>query len=170
MELVELGELTDEAWADLIAGEREPFGAVGAGLEWRAKDRHLALRTHPGRLVAVAGVVTVTVHVERLGRLEVVGVGSVFVRRSERGRGLMSKLLPPLLRLAESIGPDRAMLFCRPELVSVYERIGFRSIRSPVRVDQPHGRVEMPMAAMWRALRVGAGWPAGRVEVQGLPF
>jgi hypothetical protein len=37
-------------------------------------------------------------------------------------------------------------------------------------VDQPYRRLEMPMAAMWRTLRVGAGWPAGRVEVPGLTF
>jgi hypothetical protein len=92
------------------------------------------------------------------------------VTRSLRGRGLMSTLVEPLLRLAEGLGPERAMLFCRPELVAPYRRLGFIEIAAPVWADQPEGRIEMPMAAMWRALRPGAKWPPGRVDVRGLPF
>jgi hypothetical protein len=33
--------------------------------------------------------------------------------------------------------PERAMLFCRPELVPVYERFGFIAIAAPIWVDQP---------------------------------
>jgi hypothetical protein len=39
-----------------------------------------------------------------------------------------------------------------------------------VSVEQPGGRVEVPLSAMWLALRVGQEWPAGRVDVHGLPF
>jgi hypothetical protein len=68
------------------------------------------------------------------------------------------------------MGPDRAMIFCRPELVSLYERLAFAEITAPVWVSQPDGPIEMPMRAMWRALREGATWPPGRVDVQGQPF
>jgi predicted GNAT family N-acyltransferase len=170
MELVELGALTEQDWADLTAGENEPFGPVGAGLAWRAKDRHVALRARDGRLVAVAGAVIATVEIEGAESFEVVGLGSLIVTRSARGRGLMSRVVEPVLRLAEGMGPDRAMIFCRPELVALYRRLAFAEITAPVWADQPDGRVQMPEPAMWRALREGAGWPPGRVDVRGLPF
>jgi predicted GNAT family N-acyltransferase len=170
VELVELGALTEQDWAALEDGEAEPFGPVGSGLAWRPKDRHVGLRTPDGRLVAVAGAVVATIEVEGMKGFEVVGLGSVLVTRSRRGRGLMSRLMEPLLRLAEGLGPDRAMLFCRSELVALYGRRGFVDIGAPVWADQPEGRIEMPLAAMWRALRDGAEWPRGRVDVRGLPF
>jgi len=170
VELVELGALTEQDWAGLEDGEHEPFGPVGARLAWRPKDRHVGLRAPDGRLVAVAGAMVAAIEVEGAQGFEVVGVGSVIVTRSLRGRGLLSRLFEPLLALAEGLGPERAMLFCRPELVELYRRRGFIEIDAPVWVDQPGGRIEMPLAAMWRALRDGAEWPPGRVDVRGLPF
>jgi GNAT superfamily N-acetyltransferase len=171
VELVELGSLTDRDWAGLTAGEHDPWGPLGAGLQWLAKDRHVGLRGSDGRLLAVAGATLVTIEIEDAGSLEVVGLGSLLVTHSMRGRGLMSRLVEPLLKLAGELGPDRAMIFCRPELVALYGRLSFTEIEAPVWVDQPQGRVEMPLAAMWRALRTGGGdWSPGRVDVRGLPF
>jgi predicted GNAT family N-acyltransferase len=170
VELVELGALTKRDWAELQDGEHEPFGPVGAGLAWRPKDRHVGLREPDGRLVAVAGAVIAVIDTEGAQGFEVVGIGSVIVTRSLRGRGLMSMMVEPLLALAEGLGPDRAMLFCRPGLVALYSRLGFVEIAAPAWVDQPGGRIEMPLAAMWRALRDGSEWPSGRVDVRGLPF
>jgi hypothetical protein len=62
------------------------------------------------------------------------------------------------------------MLFCRPALTSLYAQFGFVTIEAPVWVDQPGGRVEMPMPAMWSALGGDAGWPPGRVDLLGEPF
>lgn len=170
MELVELSALTERDWADLTGSEHEPFGAVGAGLAWREKDRNVALRAGDGHLIAAAGAVIAEIQVEDAGSFEVVGVGGVIVTASARGRGLMSRILDPLLALAEGMGPERAMLFCRPELVAVYRSFGFAEITAPVCAYQQQGRVEMPMPAMWRALHEGAEWPPGRVDVAGLPF
>jgi predicted GNAT family N-acyltransferase len=169
--LVELGALTEGDWADLLAGEAHAFGEIGEGLSWRPKDRHVGLRTDDGRLVAAAGVVVAAVEVDRAERFDVVGVGSVIVTRSLRGRGLTSSLFGPLWDLVRTAGPERAMLFCRRELVALYSaRLRFVEIAAPVWADQPQGRVRMPMAAMWRAVRAGVEWPAGRVDVRGLPF
>ncbi len=170
VELVELDALTEQDWIDLQAGEHEPFGSIGATLEWGAKDRYFALRGYDGRLAAAAGALIVTVEVEGAGSFEVVGLGGLIVTRSARRKGLMSRLVGPVLELAEGMGPDRAMIFCRQELVVLYERLTFAEITAPVWVDQPGGRVEMPMRAMWRPLRAGATWPSGRVDVQGQPF
>jgi predicted GNAT family N-acyltransferase len=170
VEFVELAALAEQDWDAVVAGEHQPFGSVGAGLAWRTKDRHFALREQDGRLLALAALVGVAVEIEGAGGLDVVGLGGVIVTPSERGRGLMFKVVEPVLALAEEMGPEHAMLFCRPELVAVYRRLGFEEITAPVRADQPAGPVEMPMRAMWRALRAGAAWPPGRVNVHGLPF
>ena len=164
------GALTEQDWADVIDGEDEPFGPIGAGLVWRPKDRHVTLRAADGRLVGTAGLLVARVQVGGETTFDVVGIGSVIVTRSLRGRGLTPKLIEPLLRLAGALTPDRAMLFCRPELVPLYQRFQFIQIAAPVWVDQPDGRSEMPEPAMWRALRPGSQWPPGRVDVQGLPF
>jgi hypothetical protein len=82
----------------------------------------------------------------------------------------MPPLVDALMEMAEGMGPDRAALFCRPELVPVYEPRGFATISTAVWADQPEGRREIPLAFMWRALREGADWPPGRVDVLGLPF
>jgi predicted GNAT family N-acyltransferase len=171
MKLVKLGRLTEQDWDELLAGEHEPFGPQGARLAWRPKDVHIALRAPDGRLVAVAGALIAGVAVAGAVRFDVVGIGSVIVTRSLRGTGLVSRVLEPLLSLAEQMGPDRAMLFCRPGLVPLYRRFGFREITASVHADQPHGRIEMPPAAMWRPLAEGCSeWPRGRVDVLGEPF
>jgi predicted N-acetyltransferase YhbS len=170
MELVELDTFTEADWEQLIGGEQQPFGAAGAALSWGEKDRYLALRGRDGRIRAVAGAVRASVEVRGAGSFEVVGLGSLMVARGERGRGAMWKLVDPLLAIAREMGPERAMLFCRPELVALYERLGFAEIPDPVTVEQPGGRVEMPLAAMWLALLGDPTWPAGPVAVNGLPF
>ena len=165
-----MATLTEQDHAELIAGEEHPWGATGEALQWREKDRRLGVRDSDGRLLALAGASIVDIEVEDAGSFQVVGLGGLFVTRSARGDGLLWRLAGPLLALAEEMGPDRAMLFCGPELIPVYRRLGFTAIESPVWADQPGGRLEVPMGAMWRALRGFTAWPPGRVDVQGLPF
>jgi predicted GNAT family N-acyltransferase len=170
VELVELDEITSRQWSEIAAGEREPWGGAAEGLAWADKQRHLGLRAGDGALVAIAGAMIADVEVGGAERFQVVGIGGVFVTPRERGRGHVRRLLEPLLEIATEMGPDRAMLFCRAELMALYGTLGFLEIPAPVRARQPDGTVEMPMRAMWRALAAGAAWPAGRVEVRGLPF
>lgn len=170
MELVELDAVTEPYWTELIAGERGPFGPVGETLEWREKERNVGLREPDGRLVAAAGAVLVNVDVTPEASFQVVGLGGLIVTREARGRGHMRALVDALLAIAHAMGPDRAMLFCRPELVAVYQRMGCEEVSDAVWVDQPDGRIEMPMSTMWRPLRDGVRWPSGRVDVRGLPF
>jgi predicted GNAT family N-acyltransferase len=170
VELVEMDAVTETIWGELIAGEPEPWGAVGEGLAWRDRDRNIGLREPDGRLVAAAGVVLAEVEVAPESSFQVVGLGGLIVTRAARGRGLAGMLVDSLLARAGKMGPDRAMLFCRPELVDLYRRFEYVEIADSVWVDQPIGRVEMPLRSMWRALREGVSWPPGRVDVRGLPF
>jgi hypothetical protein len=82
----------------------------------------------------------------------------------------MPALMDGLAGLAEAMGPDRAMIFSDAHLIALYQRRGYRLISDPVWVDQPEGRIEMPVAALWRPLRPGPVWPPGRVDLRTLPF
>ena len=65
---------------------------------------------------------------------------------------------------AHEVEPERAMLFCRAQLLGLYGKLGFAEIRAAVWAEQPAGRIQMPMPAMWRGLRAGASWPPGRAS------
>lgn len=170
MQLVELDKRSQPYWDELIAGEHEPWGSIGEQLVWRDKTRNIGVREDDGRIVAAGGVVLADVQVGREPSLHVAGLGGLIVTRSARGRGLARLLSVRLLEIAGELEVERAMLFCRPELTSLYARFGFVTIEAPVWVDQPEGRVEMPMPAMWSALGGDARWPPGRVDLLGEPF
>jgi predicted GNAT family N-acyltransferase len=170
VELVEFGPVSLRQWMELTDRDPQAFGAVGAALAWRPKDRHVGLQTADGRLVAVAGATIATVEVAGTGSFEVVGLGGLIIRKMVRGQGLMPTLMDALSRMASGMGPGRAMIFCRTELAALYVGRGYTEITAPVWIDQPEGRIVMPMVSMWRPLRDGPAWPAGRVDVHGLPF
>jgi GNAT superfamily N-acetyltransferase len=170
MAIIELDNFSSEQWAELSAGEQQPWGAGPAeSMIWADKQRYVAALAEDGRPAGVVGIMTS--EVEAGGqRFPVAGVGSLMVTAALRRQGLGGKLLERILELAAAMGPEHAMLFCKRSLVERYARAGFIEIEAPVFADQPEGRTEVPLEAMWRPLRDGAGWPAGRVDVLGLPF
>ncbi len=170
MRLVELDRLSESFWEELVAGEHEPFGSVGEKLVWREKTRNVGVRDDAGRLVAAAGVVLAEVKVGQESSFEVAGLGGLIVTRSARGRGLARLLCGRLLEIAGELEAQRAMLFCLPKLMPLYGKFGFVEIDEPVWADQPGGRIEMPLPAMWSALSSDVGWPPGLVELSGEPF
>jgi len=170
MRVVELDRVSEPYWEELIAGELEPFGGIGETLTWRDKTRNIGIRDDDGRLVAAAGAVLAEVKVGQEAPFQAVGLGGLIVTRTARGRGLARVLSMHLLEIAREFEVERAMLFCMPKLMARYEKLGFAPIDAPVWVDQPGGRIEMPMPSMWGSLGGDVGWPAGRVEVVGEPF
>ncbi len=170
MEAVELEQVGEAEWTDLLAGEQQAFGSVGDQLSWAHKTRHVAVLDDRGKPLALAGAMIARVAASGGEPFPVVGIGSVIVTRAMRGRGLSTLVLEAILGLARTLGPDRAMLFCRDSLRSLYVRYGFRLIEGRVSAEQPGGRVVVPMHAMWAPLRAQASWPAGDLEVLGEPF
>ena len=170
MELVELDHVDERQWSELVGEESEPWGGLAEDLTWADKQRYVGIRSSDGLLLALAGAVLADVEVEAAGDFQVLGVGAVFVARGARGRGFVAPLLERLLAPGRELGPERAMLFCRAQLLGLYGKLGFAEIRAAVWAEQPAGRIQMPMPAMWRGLRAGASWPPGRVDVRGLPF
>lgn len=169
MELIEFGRLSDEQYAELVGDEADPWNAEEFNLEWMPKDYHVAVRGEDGKLLAAAGLVVVEVQFGAQPGIPVVGVGGVIVTASHRGRGFARQVISEVLRRAEPMGPEIAMLFCRPEQAGLYQRHGFAEVRESVLVDQPDGVVSLS-GAMWRPLKAGARLPDGIVKVNGLPF
>jgi GNAT superfamily N-acetyltransferase len=169
LELVEVGALSRREWIELTQRDPAAFGHSTAGLIYRDKELHVAWRANDGRLVAALGLAIVTVEVEGHRPFDVVGMGSLIVRQDHRGRGLSLRLSEAARAREMQLGPDRAMIFCEQELVEWHLGRGYLPIGGPVRVDQPDGRIVMPIPALWRPIRPSE-WPAGAVDVQGFPF
>ncbi|MGD0197737.1 MAG: GNAT family N-acetyltransferase [Solirubrobacteraceae bacterium] len=168
MEVVDLGPLTDAERAQLEGDEVDPFDGAGITLQFRGKDRHVVLRDD-GRLVASAGLTEADVEVAGQ-RFRVAGLGGVIVNADHRGQGLARHVVEAALSRAESTGLSFVVLFCHPDRAGLYERLGFATVSSPVRVQQSHGFEPMTQRMMWRALEQIGSWPEGDVTVYDLPF
>jgi predicted N-acetyltransferase YhbS len=155
-----------EAIAD---GEADPYSGERLALSWRPKELHTVGR-EDGRLLSHVGLTLAVAEVAG-APFVVVGVGGVIVTWSQRGRGRLTPVMEAALARAETLGPERALLFCAERRAPMYARFGFEPLAGPVTVDQPDGRtLVFPDFTMWRPLRPGAGWPAGPVRLRGAPF
>src|ERR1700721_2987131 len=108
MEVIEFGQLSESQRTELEGDEVDPFDAAGNTLEWRKKERHVALRRPDGRLVASTGMVLAEVQVEDSELIPIVGIGGVFVAAQFRGRGLANEIISAALARAATLGPDLA--------------------------------------------------------------
>ncbi|MGZ4334255.1 MAG: GNAT family N-acetyltransferase [Gaiellaceae bacterium] len=169
LRLADFGELPRREWLDLTCRDPAAFGSETAALIYRPKEHYVGWRTEAGRLVAVIGATIVTVQVEAGPPFSVVGIGSLIVHVDFRGRGLSTALSNRIWEIAAGLGPDRAMIFCERALLPLHTRRGYLPIDAQVRVDQPGGRIEMPIPAMWRPVGPSE-WPSAPVDVHGLPF
>jgi predicted GNAT family N-acyltransferase len=168
--LVELDRVTGDDWQQIVAGEPEPFGAVGETLVWRDKTHHVGVRDDAGQLVAMAGLVLADVRVADEPPMQVAGIGGVIVTKAARGQGLARMMVERVIDIAGQLEVERAMLFCLPQNTGLYAKFGFQPIERPVWAQQPGGLIEVPMRAMFKPLAGAAGWPEGRVELLGEPF
>ncbi|WP_030791971.1 GNAT family N-acetyltransferase [Streptomyces sp. NRRL S-920] len=141
---IRLAQYTHADVAEILGDGDDPFGVAETGLAWLSKEEHFGIR-HEGRLVAHAGLRRLPLTVGGTA-LEVVGVGGVAVAPDVRGRGLARSVVAAALSHARTLGPRHALLFCRPPLVVLYERLG------------------------WRPIDEDAQWPAGPVRLRSLPM
>ncbi|MGI5128221.1 GNAT family N-acetyltransferase [Pseudonocardia sp. CA-107938] len=163
-----LTRYTSDDQAEILGAGADPFGVGATGLTWRAKDDHFGIRRGT-RLVAHAGVVRLPVAIGALDT-EVVGIGGVAVAPDLRGQGLARAVVAAALDHARTLGPPFGLLFCRPPLVPLYQRLGWRTVDEDVHVEQDGGPVVMPLRTMWTPLREDASWPAGRVRLRSAPM
>ena len=167
--VVRLAQYTKVDQEEILGDGDDPFGVASAGLTWLPKEEHFGVR-HEDRLVAHAGLLRVPVAIGE-AETEVVGVGGVAVAPGMQGRGLARLVVTAALEHARTMGPQYALLFCRPPLVALYQRLGWHPLDKDVLVEQPGGRlVTMPLRTMVTPLRDDARWPSGPVRLFSLPM
>ncbi|MEU8892261.1 GNAT family N-acetyltransferase [Streptomyces sp. NPDC048442] len=169
-----LDRYTKDELAQILGDGDDPFGVADTGLTWLPKEEHFGLAQNGGRnggrLVAHAGLRRLPLEVRGVG-LEVVGVGGVVVAPGLRGQGLARQVVGAALEHARTMGPQWALLFCRPPLVALYEKLGWRAVDGEVHVEQPQERlVLMPLRTMWTPLHGDESWPEGAVRLRSLPM
>lgn len=167
--VVRLAQYTKADQEEILGTGDDPFGVAWTGLTWLPKEEHFGIR-HDGRLVAHTGLLRLLVAIGD-AETEVVGVGGVAVSPAMQGQGLARLVVTAALEHARTMGPHHALLFCRPPLVSLYQRLGWHPLDKDVLVEQPEGRlVTMPLRTMVTPLRDDARWPSGSVRLFSLPM
>ncbi|MEV5598760.1 GNAT family N-acetyltransferase [Streptomyces sp. NPDC052496] len=164
-----LPQYTKADQEEILGSGEDPFGVASTGLTWLPKDQHFGIR-HDGRLVAHAGLLRLPIAIGDT-ETEVVGVGGVAVAPGMQGQGLARLVVTATLEHARTMGPRHALLFCRPPLVPLYQRLGWHPLDEDVYVEQPEDRlVLMPLRTMVTPLHDGARWPSGSVRLLSLPM
>ncbi|MFD5633839.1 GNAT family N-acetyltransferase [Streptomyces sp. NPDC127077] len=167
--VVRLPQYTKADQDEILGDSDDPFGVASTGLKWLPKEVHFGIR-HDRRLVAHVGLLRLPVVIGD-ARTEVVGVGGVAVASTVRGRGLARLTIAAALEHAAAMGPRHALLFCRPPLVPLYQRLGWHPLDTQVLVEQPEADVvAMPLRTMVTPLREAADWPPGTVRLLSLPM
>lgn len=154
---------------EILGNGDDPFGVGETGLTWLPKEEHFGIRLGD-RLVAHTGLLRLPMAIGD-AKTEVVGVGGVAVAPDMRGQGLARLVVAAALDHARTMGPQHALLFCRPPLVQLYQRLGWHLLDQEVLVEQPGSRlVTMPLRTMVTPLRDNALWPSGPVRLLSLPM
>ncbi|MEU4280393.1 GNAT family N-acetyltransferase [Streptomyces tanashiensis] len=166
--VVRLAEYTKTDQTEILGDSTDPFGVADAGLTWLPKKDHFGIR-QDGRLVAHAGLLPLPVSIGGVDT-RVMGVGGVAVAPDLRGQGLARAVVSAAVDHARTLGPRYGLLFCRPALVPLYGRLGWRALERDVHVEQPDGPVIMPLRTMWTPLRDDADWPDGEVRLLSRPM
>lgn len=160
--------LSKEEWQALFGWGENIFGLEDAGFTWRPKPFHF-ITEEDGRPLSHVGLVKTAVSVG--GRqLTVGGVGGVATRPEAQGRHLVYAAMRQAAEfICHELGAEFGMLFCLPRLEAFYARQGWLALEDEVEIEQPAGRVVWPYRVMVRPCGERV-WPAGRVEVGGLPW
>jgi hypothetical protein len=160
--------LADEERQALFGWGRNIFGIEDAGYSWRPKTFHF-ITEEDGRVLSHVGVIKTSV---RVGGREVTvgGVGGVVTIPEAQVRHLVhAAMLQADEFICRELGAEFGMLFCLPRLAPFYARQGWRLVEDEVEIEQPAGKVTWPYQIMVKPCGERE-WPAGRVEVGGLPW
>ncbi|WP_346090114.1 GNAT family N-acetyltransferase [Streptomyces erythrogriseus] len=163
-----LQEYTPASLREIVGDDRDPFEVSALGLTWRPKEQHFGIRAN-NRLVAHAGWVAVPVSVAGT-TLQVAGLGGVIVAPELQGRGLARLVVSAAMAQASAQGLQFGLLFCRPDRVPVYRKMGWTPLPTDVVVQQPGGNLTMPLPTMWTSLGAAVPWPPGAVRLLSLPM
>lgn len=160
--------LTDEERRTLFEWGKDIFGVQDKLFQWRPKDWHFIVEDE-GRVVSHVGVLEATVRVG--GReIRVGGIGGVVSVPEASGRGHAQAGMKRAVEfMRDELQVEFGMLFCLPRLAPFYARQNWQLLEELVEFEQPLGPVASPFCSM--VLPFGdRSWPAGKVELGGLPW
>ncbi len=162
-------ELTPEEWKSLYGWGENIFGVEDLAYSWRPKEWHFVVEEE-GRPLAHVGLLKTAVTAG--GReVTVAGVGGVVSTPEGRGRRLVHEAMQRAFDfMCGELGVEFGMLFCLERLVAFYARQGWQLVEDEVEIEQPSGKLVCSFRVMVRPCGEGREWPAGRIEVSGLPW
>ena len=133
-------------------------------------DCWIFVRLESGAIVAVLMLLARTV---RVGDAEVAvrGVGGVATLREHRRRGHAHLLMAEATAtIRDELRAPFGMLQCEPELVSLYQQLGWQLVEAELWCVQSDGHLHRsPELPMVLALSDTA-WPPGTIDMNGLPW
>lgn len=163
---------------ELTAQDRAAIAELGKGdldvhpmlrqLQW-AEPRWRVILRIGGEIVSGIALVDRVVQVGE-ERILVVGVGDVATLPAWRRKGLAGRCLEAATAfMRDETEGEFGHLFCADRLVPYYARHGWEVVRGPSLVQAPWGTEVFPEETMILALR-GRPWPAGIIDLEGLPW
>lgn len=168
VEIKRSGEMTpsDQEHVDHLIGQA--FGAEVADYAWADVDWHV--------LVWIEG--ELASHVEIIDRTGTVGgqpmrlggIGGVATASEWRGRGLATVGMSKAAQfLCGDLDVEFGLLICGQEMMPFYHRLGWQITAGPLVFDQPEGKVTFHDVVMVLPCQ-GQEWPAGTIDLCGLPW
>ena len=160
--------LTDAERRTLFEWGKDIFGVADKLYQWRPKEWHFIVE-EDGLVVSHVGVLQTTV---RAGAREVRvgGIGGVVTVPEAQGRGHVHAAMRRAAEfMCDELQVEFGMLFCLPRLAPFYARQGWQLLAETVEFDQPSGPIASPFSVMALPCH-GHEWPAGKIEVGGLPW
>lgn len=94
----------------------------------------------------------------------------VIVAPDLRGHGLARLVVTAAVEHARGTGAEFGLLFCWPDRMPLYQKLGWRALDGGMQVEQPDGVISTPLRPMWTPLVDGAVWPPGRARLLSLPM
>ncbi len=153
-------EMIDRA---AFQGHNDLDALVWSGPEWQVMGRL------KGEIVAIAGILERLVRVGQRS-LRVGGVGGVATPPSLQKRGLGSAVMRAADEfMLRTLRVEFGLLACDPDKVGFYARLGWQVLPAQVIFDQPDGPRSIPGVNMALPC-VRAEWPAGTIDLCGLPW
>ncbi|MFC8198725.1 GNAT family N-acetyltransferase [Streptomyces sp. NPDC057298] len=130
-----LGPGSPDDKAALRDAKPGPFGVNEFGLVW-ADKQHTLTAVAEGRPVASAGWLLRDMAFDGSPR-RTAGLGGVLVHPAHRDQGIARTVISVAVEHARAAGAETVILFCRPDLVPLYTRLGWSQLSVPITFHQP---------------------------------
>ena len=99
------------------------------------------------------------------------GISGVIVRKAWRSHGISKRITKEACDfIRDQLKVDFGLLFCRDELIPLYQECGWDVIRTKTIFSQSTGKSTHPRDFLMMQELSGKKWPKGEVDLNGLPW